>query len=173
MSTQIGGAESIIWWSQIPLKDKRISAVIYAGGRWKYTWMEVPQQVWDQLIPQDDNQIGVTEAMAVALALETFQAELAGRMASFFIDNAGVLAGFIKGASKSTEQNIIIGESWMFFARRQIATQFWRVASKANCADGPSRHDFGLMESVGATQVAPVLPAYLYSLWKVASEPHL
>ena len=60
--------------------------------------------------------------MEVALALETFQEELAGQMASFFIDNAGALAGFIKGASKSAEQNIIIGESWMIFARRQIAT---------------------------------------------------
>jgi hypothetical protein len=109
--------------------------------------------------------------MAVALAIETFQGQLAGNMASFFIDNAGVMAGFVKGSSRSAEQNIIIGESWMEFARNQMAVQFWRVASKANCADGPSRHDFDLMLEIGAQFVPPELPAYLWTLWDVAPGP--
>ena len=169
------------WWNREHVRvftdasgeDRYISAVILVEGVWKYTWMEVPQQTWDSLLPREDNQIGVTEAMAVALALETFKSELTGCRVSFFVDNAGALAGFIKGSSRSAEQNIIIGEAWMFFARHQVAACFWRVASKCNCADGPSRHDFGDMESVGATQVAAVLPAYLYSLWHVSERPIL
>ena len=165
--------EHILVFTDASGEDRCISAVVFAAGTWLYTWMEVPQQVWGQLIPREDNQIGVTEAMAVAMALETFQDTLRGQMASFFIDNQGTFAGFIKGGSRSAEQNIIIGESWMGFARNQIATQFWRVASKANCADGPSRHDFSLMESVQARLVEPALPNYMYSLWNVASEPLL
>ena len=165
--------EHVLVFTDASGEDRCISAVIYAKGVWKYAWMEVPQQIWDQLIPREDKQIGVTEAMAVTLALETFKEDLAGQRVSFFVDNAGTLAGFIKGASKSTEQNIMIGESWMCFARERIATQFWRVASKANCADGPSRYDFSLMQSVGAIQEAAVLPQYLYRLWEVASEPLL
>ena len=110
----------------------------------------------------------------MALALETFQEELAGRMASFVIDNAGALAGFIKGASKSTEQNIIIGESWMFFARRQIALQFWRVGRARQIVPTALRDTI----SVSWNQWEQLrLPQFcrltLYSLWKVASEKHL
>ena len=81
------------------------------------------------------------------------------------------MAGFVKGASTSAEQNIMIGESWMEFARSRIAIQFWWVASKCNCADGPSRHDFSFMVKLGAHFVEPVLPNYLWKIWDVAHEP--
>ena len=131
-------------------EDRCISADVLIDNVWKYTWTEVPQHIWDSLIPREDEQIGVTEAMAVALALETFKEDLTGNMAWFFIDNAGALAGFIKGGSRSIEQNIVIGEAWMFLAGQRVAPEFWRVASKCNCADGPSRRDFDPMHKIGA-----------------------
>ena len=73
-----------------------------------------------------------------------------------FIDNAGTMAGFAKGPSASAKQNIMIGESWMEFAGSRIAIQFWRVASKCNCADVPSRLDFCFMQKLGARFVEPV-----------------
>ena len=92
---------------------------------------------------------------------------------SSFIDNAGTMAGFVKGSSASAEQNIMIGESWMEFARSRIAIQFWRVASKCNCADGPSRLDFSFMKKLGARFVQPVLPSYLWKNWEVAQKPEV
>ena len=81
------------------------------------------------------------------------------------------MAGFVKGASTSAEQNIMIGESWMEFARSRIAIQFWSVASTCNCADGPSRYDFSFTEGLGAHFVDPVLPDYLWNICNVAQEP--
>ena len=65
--------------------------------------MEAPQEIWESLLPRDDNQIGVAEAMAVVLALETFKAELEDTVVSCFVDNAGTMASFVKGSSASAE----------------------------------------------------------------------
>ena len=154
-------------------EDRCIAAVLVIQGNWKYTWMKVPDQIWEKLLPREDNQIGVTEAMAVALALETFKDDLRDNMVSCFIDNAGTMAGFVKGASASAEQNIIISEAWMEFARNRIAIEFWRVASKCNGADGPSRLDFALMCRKKAKVVFPELPPYLWRLWEVSQRPRL
>ena len=169
------------WWKREHVRvftdasgeDRCIAAVIVVGGVWKYTWMKVPDRIWESLLPRQDNQIGVTEAMAVALALETFKPELEGNLVSCFVDNQGTMHGFIKGRSQSTEQNLIISEAWMEMARQRISITFWRVASKCNCSDGPSRLDFALMKKKGAHLVQPVLPQYLYQLWEVSTTPKL
>ena len=57
-------------------EDRCIAAVLVVRGVWKYTFMEVLGQIWASLLPREDNQIRVTEAMAVVLAIETFKAEL-------------------------------------------------------------------------------------------------
>ena len=66
----------------------------------------MPLPIWESLLTRDDSQIGVTEAMAVSLALASFREELAGNVVSFFVDNSGALNGFIKGGSTSAEQHI-------------------------------------------------------------------
>ena len=95
---------------------------------WKYISLEVPAEIWESLLPQEDNQIGVTEAMAVTLAIECIRAELEDNCIFSFIGNAGTMAGFVNGASRNLE-NIMISESWIEFARARIASQFWRLAS--------------------------------------------
>ena len=89
------------------------------------------------------------------------------------MDNSGALNGFIKGGSTSAEQNIIISEALMCFAREHIAAQCWRVASKCNCADGPSRYDFSLMNKKHAKCIALVLLEFLWQIWDDASSPKL
>ena len=69
--------------------------------------------------------------------------------------------------------NTSISEAWMCFAREHIAAQFWRVASKCNCVDGPSRYDFSLMNKKHAKCIAPVLLEFLWRIWDVASSPKL
>ena len=56
--------------------------------------------------------------------MASFREELADNVVSFFVDNSGALNGFIKGGFTSAEQNIIISEAWMCFAREHIAAQF-------------------------------------------------
>ena len=76
--------------------------------------------IWDSLMPRDDSQIGVTEAMAVSFALASFVKSLLTMWChSLWITVDGALNGFIKGME--------------CFGREHIAAQFWRVASKCDC----------------------------------------
>ena len=49
-----------------------------------------------------------------------------------------------------------------------VAPQVRRVPTDENIADDPSREDYALLEELGATWQAPVIPAYLTdtTLWE-------
>ena len=53
-------------------EDRCISEVVRAQGSWKYTWMRVQQEIWESFLEREDNQIGVTEALAEVLAIASF-----------------------------------------------------------------------------------------------------
>ena len=44
------------------------------------------------------------------------------------------------------------------------------VESKANPADGPSRHDLQLLWALAAVEVAPRLPEWIFDIWSLSLE---
>ena len=50
-------------------------------------------------------------------------------------------------------------------ARQKTAVELWRVESKANPSDGPSRFRLDTMDTLGAQYVYPKLPRYVVDFW--------
>ena len=64
-----------------------------------------------------------------------------------------------KGGGHNDECNMVIGKLWLQVADLDCDLQVARVESKANVADGPSRDDFSMLNSLGATFVEPMMPS--------------
>jgi len=57
---------------------------------------------------------------------------------------------------------------WLFIAKHQMHSVFYRVESKANIADGPTRPDelgCSLLSQLGAMEFPAYLPGWLLNLW--------
>ena len=63
-------------------------------GLW-FTRCRTPDLTWAQLLPRDDDQIGVQEALAVLLLQATFSQLCAGALVTVLVDNDGVSYAFI------------------------------------------------------------------------------
>ena len=129
--------------------------------------MTVPDQVWNQFLPRNDEQIGMQEFLAVPLLFHTFSALIQGSLLLLAVDNQGVLHSLLKGRSGADDINQGVGRHWLDVARMRVAMHVVRVESAANVADGPSRDEFALLRALGATYVPPVLPAWASDLWSV------
>jgi len=121
--------------------------------------------LWDQFIERKDHQIGVQEALGVALLFGTFGDMLTGKLVLCFVDNDGVRHSLTKGTAKAPEVRHVAGELWLECARRQVALFLARVESKANIADDPSRGDVTLLTSLGAVRREAVWPGWAKNLW--------
>lgn len=156
---------TVISWTDASGVEGWIAAVVWADGVFHFTRCLLPQHVWDQLLERGDHQIGFQEAAAVLLCQFTFPDLLDGALWLSFVDNDGVMGGFIKGASRQPETNLMMGKFWLRAAARKQAVNFWRVESKANIADGPTRHDLELLQELGAQEREPVWPDWFFDLW--------
>ena len=87
-----------------------------------------------------------------------------GQLWLSFIDNDGVLNGVNNGSMRQEEGNQIIGNLWLECVALRIALTGARVESKANLADGPAREHLEELHALGASFVAPALPAWLDNL---------
>ena len=67
--------------------DRLIAAVMVVESKWKYTWTRVPNEILEAILPKDDCRIGVTEAMAFTLVLESFKAELEDNCVFCLVDS--------------------------------------------------------------------------------------
>ena len=73
----------------------------------------------------------------------------------------------LKGGGKALEINLPIGRFWLAMAKHRIGFYAARVESKANIADGPTRHDLSEVEELGAQWCEPTLPSWAYDLWSI------
>ena len=128
--------------------------------------MDVPDAVWEQLIPRRDEQISMQEFLAVPLLLATFSAVLKEQLLMLAVDNQGVLGALISGRAGVEDLNMGIGKLWLMIADAGISLHVVRVESKANIADGPSRGHLELLEDLSAVFVDPVLPPWVHTLWR-------
>ena len=120
-----------------------------------------------QLIPRDDNYIGVKEATAVALLMETWKQRLANTMLTLYTDNMGVLHGLLRGDTPNTllDAAMIVQGIWHTAADMRCALFAAYVHTLANPADDPSRGRTDLMDRLGATRREAVLPTWVVGLW--------
>ena len=65
--------------------------------------------------------------------------------------------------------NEIVGRLWLQLDVLQTDLFVQRVESKANVADGPTRHFLEEVEKLGAVYCSPVLPVWLENLWHDSS----
>ena len=77
-----------------------------------------------------------------------WQARIAGRFSIWFLDQDAARRGLIRGYSPSARSSDIIEDAAEMLASAETYPWFARVATGSNIADGPSRMDFSLMESI-------------------------
>ena len=104
-------------------------------------------------LKQRKTQIVAFELLAGLIALAALCPErLRGRRVVHFVDSSAALACIIRGFSRELDLADIAGRFWFEALGLGIKYEAHFVASKCNLADGPSRGDITLMESLGAKQ---------------------
>ena len=88
--------------------------------------MQIPQQVWDQLLYLEDHQIQYQVFLVIVLAVVTFG--IADAMVLGCVDNISVLTSIPKRSSKSPEDALGIAKLWETFTSRSGARFGIRVA---------------------------------------------
>ena len=108
------------------------------------------------------------EMLAIALAIGTFQGCLKGSLWSCFTDNDSVLGTMLSGGAGMSAQDLTnyIGRVWQDCASLDIGLMLYRVPSKSNIADGPTRYDLMTLEKFKAQFVPPVLPPWVEDVWQ-------
>ena len=96
-------------WQDAAGVSRWIAAVALVDDVWLWTRLRVPDDLWGQLLPRGDHQIGWQELLAVMLALETFAGHLCGSLWLSFVDNEGSLGGLVKGSTGHPETNAHCG----------------------------------------------------------------
>ena len=66
-------------------------AVAFIDGRVLFTSARPNDQIWQQFAARQDRQITGLEILACAIALSTFQSEIAGRVVCLYSDNTGIV----------------------------------------------------------------------------------
>ena len=133
---------------------------------WHYSTAVVPEAIISQLLPRRDLQIGLFELLAPILAIGTWPEFFSEVIWSAWIDNQGVL-GALKGSELSDDMNFLLGELWLFLANAGSARFVERVESKANVADGPTRHDLSFVSRSRAVFREPRWPEWTQAVWQM------
>ena len=158
--------QRVLAWTDAAGASRKLSAVVCANGQWMYTFVYVPDAVWEQLLPRRDEQISMQEFLAIPLLLSTLHAVLANQLLLLAVDNQGVLGAMVSGRAGVDDLNMGVGKLWLMIADAGISVHIVRVESKANIADGPSRDYLDLLHELNAVFVDPVLPQWVRTLWQ-------
>ena len=169
LSRPICGRNVVVSWTDAASTTRLLSAVFFDGNKFEYTRIEAPAQVQDNLVQRNDGMIGVLELLAVLLVLETWRETLQYARWQAYIDNDGVLYSIINASSRASDVNLIVGKLWKSLPTLSTDFTAFRVESKANIGDAPSRlseeeelHD---LKYLGATFVKPSLLLFLFNVW--------
>ena len=152
-------------WTDAAGAEQWLSAVCVHGS-WLWTRLRVPDEVWQQLLPRGDNQIGMQELLAVPLAYTTFADEMQGALWTLSVDNQGVLHAILKGCAVAEDMNYAVAQVWLGIAAQDISVHLLRVESRANIADGPTRGHFYELAKRGAQYREPRMPQWVRELWQ-------
>ena len=161
------GKKHVNCWTDASGEARWLAAVIHDGSRWWWARVQVPEYIWNQLLPRGDHQIGLQELLAIVLAIHTFPAQVTRSLLSIAVDNQGVLHSVLQGRAGAEDANRCIAKLWLDIASMEVSMHILRVESFANLADGPARGVLSLMQLLKAEWVQPRLPGWLMDIWRV------
>ena len=99
----------------------------------------MPRSIRKWVLPRK-HQIGTWELLAAVCALrQIFERLTEDTEVLLFIDSTAALGTLLRGASRQMDWNSMVGEIWFQPALRGHFLTAWRVPSKLNMADLPSR----------------------------------
>ena len=134
----------------------------------EYTYWSVPQDIVDKWAFRE-TYMSQLEVLAGPLAMATWSKKLHQKQVIHFIDNSSAASTLVKGYSPTVDNSPLIGEYWLTAAKYAIEIYIERVESKSNVADGPSRLEFSLMQSLQARYVSPCTESLHFSLYDFLS----
>ena len=102
--------------------------------------------------------IGQAEIFPVLVARLTWGPRLASKRVLYFIDNDSARLALIKSYSPILESLKIIEKCAAWDCTHNSTAWYARVPTEANCADGPSRMEMGVVEEYGAEIIQPMFP---------------
>ena len=104
----------------------------------------------------------------MVLCFYTFRDLLVETFWTCYIDNDGVLASLLIGSvtTKALDINQIVGKLWLELAHAKVGFHGFRLESKANIADIPTREEcLDAMSALGGHWQEPVMPDWILQLW--------
>ena len=130
--------------------------------------MQVPDDIYDQFLWRKGCQTQGQELLSTLLILGTFGEMVKDNLFTCYTDNMSILHALTKGsASKDApDLNLLVGRTWLRVAKQQIGWHLFRVESKANPTDGPTRQDCSLMDYLEAEWMQPELPSWCIDVGK-------
>ena len=94
---------------------------------------------WRAVLAPRRTQVTPFELLAPFAAAYTWRWLLRGRTVAIFIDNAAALGMLRKGVCSKEDLNTAVHKIWCFLHDWDIEPSLYRVPSKYNCSDPPSR----------------------------------
>ena len=119
--------------------------VVYLRGR-------VPRKV-KQMLSQRKTNIVAFELLAALVPFVAMRNTIVGHRVIHFIDNLAALACVVRGFSKKEDLAALAGRLWFDAALLMLEYRAEYVPSHMNLADGPSRDDVSLLNSMGALEM--------------------
>ena len=89
------------------------------------------------------------ELLPILIALEMWERKIDKCQLVCYLDNDAAKAGLIRGAGATQLADRIIQHICEIESQLQLKSWFSRVPSHSNISDGPSRLEFGLLDSLG------------------------
>ena len=146
--------------------DGKIATVVHFDGKYFYTVAQTPPWLIEALLPRDNCQIQVLELAAVLLCLGTFPDMLQNSLWLSFNDNDAARGSLNKGTSGAEDMAILIGRFWMTTTRLGTGFCSWRVHTKSNVADGPTRDFWRAIRRLNAEFRPARFPAWVRHFWR-------
>ena len=107
-----------------------------------------PQWLRDRL-QKRETQVNAHELIAAHWGLAATKTLIPGAIVHLFIDNTAAQSIAQKGTSSKNDLNHIAGSLWLLAASLKIELNIWRVPSKLNASDPPSRGKLPPLASAG------------------------
>jgi hypothetical protein len=126
----------------------RIAAVLVVDGVYHYTDWEPDASTMAIFSARKDNQIMGLELMAIAVGICSFEELIRGRSLRVYCDNVGDERALACGAAKAQDHNRLIHAMWTQALQLKLSLWTYRVPTKDNIADLPSREEYALLQQV-------------------------
>ena len=154
-------------WTDAAGASRWLAAVLHTEVGFFWTRALLPQLIWDQFLPREDEQIGGQELMAIPLMAATFRDLIEGALIIIAVDNSGVVGNLIRGSGSAADHNAAIARIWLDFAAEAVGPYVIKVETKCNVADGPTRDFFGDMIRLNAQWIEPRWPDWIQDIWRL------